>query len=408
MRNPTAFAVGTGRRALLAGFGGLGLAAALPHQAQAAAAASDQAEWLEFRQRFITAEGRVVDTGNQGISHSEGQGYGLLLAEAFADRPTFESILGWTRRTLLRPDGLHSWRFRPGSIGADDPNNATDGDLYLSWGLLRAAERWNNPEFGRMALEIGQAISRRLVLEVQGRTLLLPGGQGFAEGNRILVNPSYYAFPALQALGQASQDPVWNKVVADGVKLLREARFGRWGLPADWVELSRGETSAPTLAQGRPTRFSYDAVRVPLHLAWAGLTEEPALDAANRFWAETSASAPPAWTDLRTGQLGMELASTGVVAIARLAKESPRGRANMLALPKVNQSRDYYAAALTLLARVAAQEAPPPGVAPVLARRGHGAPLVVSAEKPLLAVKQEAVSFGRSLVRRAAAFIGWV
>ncbi len=404
MRNPQLSAL-RGRRALLAGLGGTALAAAFPGQARAAAVASDQAQWLEFRHRFITADGRVVDTGNRNISHSEGQGYGLLLAEAFADRPTFDKLLGWTRATLLRPEGLHAWRFRPGGVGVDDQNNATDGDLYIGWALLRAAQRWGQGEYGQMGLALGQAIGQRLVLQVHGRTLLLPGGQGFAGANKVLVNPSYYAFPALKAFGQASGDPVWQRLTDDGVKLLRQARYGRWGLPADWVELPRGESADPVMAEGRPTRFSYDAVRVPLHLAWAGLTEEPALDAATRFWAETGRDAPPAWTDLRTGQLGAELASSGMVAIAAVSAESRRGRVTSETLPKVAQARDYYSAALTLLARLAANEAPPPGMAPLPLAPLPPA-MAASPEKPAIVAKPQAVSFGQGLVRGAAALLG--
>ncbi len=405
MRNPQLSAAGRGRRALLAGLAGTVLPAALPGPAQAAAVASDQAQWLEFRQRFITAEGRVVDTGNRNISHSEGQGYGLLLAEAFDDRPSFDKLLRWTRATLLRPEGLHAWRFRPGGVGVDDHNNATDGDLYIGWALLRAAQRWDHAAYAQMGLALGQAIGRRLVLPVQGRTLLLPGGHGFADGNKVLINPSYYAFPALKAFGQASGDAVWQRLADDGVKLLREARFGRWGLPADWVELPRGESAGPVMAQGRPPRFSYDAVRVPLHLAWAGLTEEPALEAATRFWAATAGAAPPAWTDLQTGQLGGEIASSGMMAIATVSTESRRGRANAQALPKVGQARDYYAAALTLLARLAANEAPPPGM-PVLPLAPRPPAVEASAEKQPIVAKPQAVSFGQGLVRGAASLLG--
>ncbi len=404
MHNPQLSAGGLGRRALFAGIGGAGMAM-LPHRARSAAVASDQAQWLEFRQRFITAEGRVVDTGNRNISHSEGQGYGLLLAEAFDDRPTFDRLLRWTRATLLRPEGLHAWRFRPGGVGVDDNNNATDGDLYIGWALLRAAQRWDDAGYGTLGLSLGQAISRLVVLPVHGRRLLLPGRQGFADANRVLLNPSYYAFPALAAFGQASGDPVWQALVEDGVKLLRDARYGRWGLPADWVQLPRGESATPVMAQGRPPRFSYDAVRVPLHLAWAGLSSEPALDAAARFWTDTAGAAPPAWTDLRTGQLSGDLASSGMAAIATVALESRRGRANPQALPRVAQARDYYAAALTLLARLAANEAPPPGMAPrPLASR----PVVVatSPEKAESTAKPQVVSFGQGLARGAASLLG--
>ena len=101
---------------------------------------------------------------------------------------------------------------------------------------------------------MARAISQRLVLRVQGRTLLLPGAQGFADAERVLVNPSYYAFPALLAFGQASGDPLWQRLATDGVQLLREARFGRWGLPADWVELPRGESAGPARHRPAPRR----------------------------------------------------------------------------------------------------------------------------------------------------------
>ena len=43
-------------------------------------------DWLAFRHQFITPEGRVIDTGNGNASHSEGQGWGLMGAQA-ADDP---------------------------------------------------------------------------------------------------------------------------------------------------------------------------------------------------------------------------------------------------------------------------------------------------------------------------------
>jgi endoglucanase len=48
----------------------------------------------------VTEAGRVVDTAKGLISHSEGQGYGLLLAVAAGDRSTFDRIWGWTRANL--------------------------------------------------------------------------------------------------------------------------------------------------------------------------------------------------------------------------------------------------------------------------------------------------------------------
>jgi endoglucanase len=37
-------------------------------------------DWSEFRRRYLLPEGRIVDTGNRNVSHSEGQGYAMLAA----------------------------------------------------------------------------------------------------------------------------------------------------------------------------------------------------------------------------------------------------------------------------------------------------------------------------------------
>ena len=38
--------------------------------------------WFLYRNQFLHESGRIIDTGNEGISHSEGQGYGMLMAVA--------------------------------------------------------------------------------------------------------------------------------------------------------------------------------------------------------------------------------------------------------------------------------------------------------------------------------------
>ena len=85
----------------------------------------------------------MVDTANGGVSHSEGQGYGMLLAQSYGDRQQFDQLWAWTKRGNLqiRKDRLLAWRWRPsgsGDAGAvDDMNNASDGDVLVAWALLQ-------------------------------------------------------------------------------------------------------------------------------------------------------------------------------------------------------------------------------------------------------------------------------
>jgi endoglucanase len=326
---------------------GLGWLRATPAAAQSAVIASAD-EWRAFAARFVTADGRVVDTGNGGISHSEGQGYGLLFAEHFGDRPMFDRVLGWTQRVLRRPDdALHAWRFRPAApVPVDDLNNASDADLVIALALLRAGERWSEPAYTELGCAIGRDLLRICVRSRAGLTLLLPGAAGFDNRERTIVNPSYYVFPALAALAEAVPDPTWEALQRDGLQLLRLGRFGRWQLPADWLEIS-GDTL--TTAQGWPARFSWDAVRVPLNLVWAGLGAEPAVTAAARFWARPVGGCRPAWADLSNDSVALYPANCGVNAVAALIQSAQR-------LPRVSDAEDYYSAALVLFARVVARE----------------------------------------------------
>lgn len=338
------------RRSALAG-----LAALAAGPANAAAPAAFRAEWFQFQTRFLLPEGRIADTGNAGVSHSEGQGWGLLFALHADDRPGFERMLGWTRRVLRRPgDNLHAWRFKPDApLPVDDPNNATDGDVCIAWALLEAGARWDMPEYSELGTAIARDILRLLVRRVGSYSVLLPGAWGFEPAEGAVLNPSYYVFPAFPALARAVPDPAWVRVAADGLVLLRNCRFGRWGLPPDWVTLGRADGSL-TLPGNWPPRFSYDAVRVPLYLALAGLWNEPALEAARNFWTDPAHRFMPAWADLVTNSISPYPASLGLTTIARLAgAQHPTGPVAQRPEPSVADAPDYYSAALLLLARLA-------------------------------------------------------
>ena len=357
---------GVPRRGLLLGLmaaacaaGAVGAVAARALQSRLSPAADDPslADWRTFQDRFVTPEGRVVDTGNHGVTHSEGQGYGMLFAEHFGDRESLDRLHAWTQQNLKRPDdALHAWRYRPNvAVPVDDPNNAADGDLLIALALLRAGQRWGSTAYTDAAGCIGADLLRNCVREVGGGVVLLPAAFGFEHPGRVIINPSYYVFPALAALADVVPDPLWERLQADGLRILRRASFGQWRLPADWLEIAHGSLDHLAPAKGWPARFSWDAVRVPLNLAWAGLTDEPSLAAAAEFWTDPERSQLPAWVDLSSGAFAPFAASAGVGAIAQVARATRPG-ATTPDLPHVGAADDYYSAALVLLSRVVWQE----------------------------------------------------
>jgi len=318
-------------------------------------AAAETNAWAAFKTRFISADGRVTDTGNGGISHSEGQGWGMLLAVAENDQDAFDLLWRWTRRTLRRPeDGLHSWRFRPNSgSGVEDRNNATDGDLYIGWALANAARRWGRPEFRVAAARIAQSVLRLCTLEAGGMLVLVPGIEGFTTLTRVTINPSYFVFPAFRILAEVAPDPRWQRLERDALQLVDRGRFGTWMLPPDWLSMERA-TGQLQPAEGWPPRFGFDAVRVPLLLGWGRHADAPALAAARSFWTTANPSgAPPAWVDLRTAERAPYPASAGVLSIARFIEAGATGRGIP---PTPVLTTDYYASTLSMLAALATRE----------------------------------------------------
>lgn len=298
--------------------------------------------WRAWRERFLAADGRVVDNGNNGISHSEGQGYGLTIALAQGDREAFARILGWTEAHLARPDmALYSWRYDPSAADpVADPNNATDGDMLIAWALGSAGQRWNEPAYLARAARIRAAIRGKCVIERYGRQLLLPGIVGFAEPERVMLNPSYFIWPALDAFARLDGAKIWGRVIDDCEDLVALAKFGRYRLPTDWIAITGAKAVAP--APGKPPRFGFDAIRMPLY-AKLGRREKLVGDIA-AFWRGRNARNRmlPAWIDVITDEEAPYGVSNGGLAIAApyIGASPPNVLAN-----------DYFAASLQMLAR---------------------------------------------------------
>ncbi len=324
-----------------------------------------QEEWRSFERRFLLPEGRVVDNGNRNVSHSEGQGYGLLGALRAGEQATFDRILTWTMNNLKRPsDSLFAWRWQPEtSPNVTDLNNASDGDIYIAWALLEAARIWSNPTYRRMGQAIGRDLLRRCVVQVGPRWVLLPGAFGFQSRSRVVVNLSYYAFVALRVIAQHLPDLAWERLERDGLALMRDSRFGAHQLPPDWLELP-SDGGRSVMAEGWPRRFSFDAIRIPLNLVWAGLATQSAVSSAVRFWSTPTSRGMPAWVDLMTGVTAPFSAPPGIVAIARLSEAAQAGQGNAARLPRVGSAPDYYSAALVFQARVAWDDLSLSGAAP--------------------------------------------
>ncbi len=311
--------------------------------------------WRAWCAAHLRPDGRVVDDRQGGITHSEGQAYGMLLATAWRDEEAFERIRRWTFEHLaVRDDGLLAWRWEETVDGAGgrvtDRNNATDADLVAAWALARAAESFDRDELRDEARGLARAVRTRLLRETPYGPVLLPGAEGFEHDGVVTVNLSYWIWPAFDALRRLDPSPTWNAVERSGRMLLALARFGDDGLPADWIAIGPRGGLAP--AERFPPRFGWDAIRIPLYLVWAGETTPERLRPFVAFW-DRFDGAPPAWIDLVTGEIGGP-APPGFDGVRRLAR-CALVRCGAIVLPD-RTGGGYYSETLLLLARVAARE----------------------------------------------------
>lgn len=320
--------------------------------------------WADYKGRFMAADGRVVDDANGDVSHSEGQGYAMLLAAAAGDDVAFARLWGWTSRELYRrPDGLASWRWLPNTTPhVADANNATDGDILIAWALLRASQRWNSPDYRDASRRIALAVGRHATFETRFGLALKPGASGFdaagmADGP--VVNLSYWVFPAFAALPDVAPEVDWAGLTKTGLALIAAARFGPGDLPTDWVSLK----GAPAPARAFPHEFGYNAVRVPLYLAWGGVGT-PELYAP--FLRLARDGAVPAVIDVATGLPGTPLREPGYRAVFDLAacaagppngaRSDPTGVITRPDPDGSDHTEHYYPSSLRLLAALAAED----------------------------------------------------
>lgn len=312
--------------------------------------------WEAWKALCLTPEGRIVDGFQSGASHSEGQGYGLVLAATFGDLPACQAIVTWTERHLaVREDALLAWRWRQDATPqVTDRNNASDGDLFYAWGLILAEAQGASAEFRPRAVAIAEDLARLCLTDHpdgSGQILLLPAATGFLREAGVVVNPSYYMPLAMTQLAEAAGTPRLAQAGRDGSALIDALAQG--GPVPDWVMIDAAGVQPP------PPEFSglsgYEAVRVPLFALWSGQAQGQAVRAHVAATAEDAAAiagqGTPTRIDPRTGEVSERSPHPGYAAVARLAECASRGGTGSL-MPRFDADQPYYPATLHLMSLV--------------------------------------------------------
>src|SRR6201991_4198142 len=180
--------------------------------AQTTAAPGACGDWSGYRafvERFVQADGRVIDYSTPAQqTTSEGQSYAMFFALVANDRATFDRLLNWTRTNLSANQfdannlRLPAWQWgkkQDGSFGVMDPNSASDSDLWIAYDLFQAGRLWKEPAYTKLAYALATQIVKQEIVDLPGLgPMLLPGPQGFRIGDVTRLNPSYLPLPVLR------------------------------------------------------------------------------------------------------------------------------------------------------------------------------------------------------------------
>lgn len=290
----------------------------------------DWPEWQQFKQAYISEQGRVIDVSDaRKITTSEGQSYGLFFALVANDQATFGRLVDWTENNLAEGDltaRLPAWLWGENEQQVWmvlDSNSASDSDLWLAYDLLEAGRLWNNRRYQLLGTLLLQRIAREEVVDIPGLgVMLLPGKVGFIHKgdseaqHSWTLNPSYLP-PQLLARFTRLHGP-WQEMQTSYQRLLEGA--APQGLVPDWIvwhntngwqpvskaETKTGEQTEEPANENADYDGSYDAIR---NYLWLGML---ANDAPNREALltlvqpmadlTTKQGLPPEHINSRTGQ----------------------------------------------------------------------------------------------------------
>jgi endo-1,4-beta-D-glucanase Y len=309
--------------------------------------------WEAWRQSYLDFSGRVVDLPQGSASHSEGQGYGMFLAAEFGDGDAFQRMAEWTDANLaIRSDNLLAWRWRPDvPERVLDTNNASDGDLFYAWALLRGAARFNEPRWQLRAVDIAVDLGRKCIAMRPDRPdvpVLLPAALGFADASGLTVNPSYMMPRALREVSEATGVTQLSQAARSGLDLMAEIAAVR--LVPDWLKIT---PSGIINAERFSSNMGYEALRVPLFLAWSGEDSHPALRRAAAAWSDAIAGGSSAQTptvlDSTSGAVLETSSDAGYRSVAEFV-DCVVSQSKGAMMPTYTTDQPYYPATLQMFA----------------------------------------------------------
>jgi endoglucanase len=235
-----------------------------------------------FLETYARPNGRVVrlDQGHDTVS--EGQAYGMLLAQVSGETSKFRRIWTWTREHLQLSNYLFAFHANAaGKVLSPEP--ASDADLLIAWALLR----YSGPDaavYHRDGTQVADAILAHEVSTGPNGVPVLTAGP-WATGPTATIDPSYWALDAFAGLAKFTGNPTWLQLESGAVSLAREITHNGRRLPPDWAQVHLGDAPQPEPSPNGDApvaQYGLDAQRT---VVWFAASCNPRAQAlAARWW----------------------------------------------------------------------------------------------------------------------------
>lgn len=292
---------------------------------------------------------RVVNTGLQNATVSEGQGYGMLIAALAKDRRTFAGLWRYAKQHLDR-NGLMNWEIAPSGavLGA---GSATNGDETMAEALIIAGAEWHS----RWYDQAGAAMAHAIYAHDQiSHTHLIGPGDGWGARNRTIA-PGYIDPYAYSLFEHATGTRQWAAVIqANEAWLVKTGANTSTGLVPDWETIA-GRPVVPA-GSANPTKthdYYENAAPFPLWVAqWLKHGgRSTVLPALTKFW--LSAPLSDGYTlpgaPLSTGYINMPFVA-GIATLLMAAHPASSVAQADYQLMLDQQANTYYGRTLKALA----------------------------------------------------------
>jgi endo-1,4-beta-D-glucanase Y len=205
------------------------------------------------------------DASHVGMTSSEGQGYGMIMAAYFGDQDTFDKLNNY-RKSKSKANGLMPWLI--GTNGQPDTNNngslaATDGDEDMAFALIVAAAKWGKSNaFGFDYMAEARVISNSLLANcvsyVPGQSFVFRSQDGVLNAPDDNTNPSYFSPAWYRLFQEASGNTDWTQVINKSFSILWDSHNPNTGLIPNWCNVNgTANTYHPDYYYG------YEAFRIP-------------------------------------------------------------------------------------------------------------------------------------------------